>query len=647
MSDVVKAVTAAGFIALGVATGGVAFLGGTALAFTVSSSTFLVVGLGLAASLIAPRPGFGSDRAASQATLQLGEVPRQAAVGRVGLDGSLVDAFNHGGDDGTDWEVLVIALADHKCDALEGFFVDDTYHAFSSDGAVSGFNGQLEIYFKDGDWNQAALPYLTTNGPDWTSNDRGRGVCYVVAAYKIDDVEEENPIWTGGRPRFRWVLRGMRCYQARKDGSLVGGSGSHRRDDPATWEWTENLIDIRYNWVRGIYAGDQVSNPEHLLIGRGLSAIEAPPENVFARANLCDEVVDGEARYRIGAVISAAETFLQVEEDFAASCAGVIIQPEGSVEIDPGQAKSSVASFTDADLIVTSKLSFSDFLSDGSEDWVNTVVANFVDPDQRWTQRGAPPRRVQADITADKGPREATVGLPMVPFIKQAGRVAEVFRRLGRLWTRTTVTLPPRFAGIEEGDWVTWTSARHLSGGSRVFRVEAWGSDEGWKHTLQLREIAADVFSDTAAPTDSAQATQQDAPDALSAPGAAAWTLTGTAMSGTSGSIPALSITGAIDNSRASVIRVDYRLSGASTWTRHADVGRDTTAIMISGLADQTAYEVSIRYLVDGIPTPRRVLGPATTGALSDGGVPVDQATLDEIEARLDQIENDLDNQTP
>ncbi|MEO0872086.1 MAG: phage tail protein [Pseudomonadota bacterium] len=630
MSDVVKAIGAAVTIVVGIVTG---------------NPTFILVGLSLATSLIAPSPDFGSERAASQATLQLGEVPRQAAVGRVGLDGSLVDAFNHGGDDGTDWEVLVIALADHKCDALEGFFVDDTYHAFSGDGAVSGFNGQLQVYFKDGDWNQAALPYLTTNGPGWTANDRGRGVCYAVAAYKADDPESENPVWTGGRPRFRWVLRGMRCYQARKDGSLAGGSGSHRRDDASTWEWTENPIDIRYNITRGIYAGDLIAQPEMLLIGRGLSAIEAPPENVFPRANLCDELVDGQARYRIGGVFSAGETFLSVEEDIAVACAGVITQPEGSVEVDPGEAKSPVASFTDADLIMGSKVSFSDFLSAGSDDWINTVVANFVDPGQRWTERSAPPRREQADIIADNGPREASLSLPLVPYIEQAGRVAEIFRRLGRLFTRATVTLPPRFAEIEEGDWVTWTSDRHLQGQSRVFRVEAWGSDEGWKHTLQLREIDASVYSDTDAPLDQTVADQQTPPPALSAPGAAAWTLTGTAMSGASGSIPALSITGTIDNSRANVIRVDYRLSGASTWTRHADVGRDTTAIMISGLADETAYEVSIRYLVDGIPTPRRVLGPATTGAISGGGV--DQTTLDEINNRLDDIENELDNETP
>src|SRR3546814_3860471 len=92
-----------------------------------------------------------------------------------------------------------------------------------------------------------------------------------------------------------------------------------------------------------------------LLVGRGRSEIEAPPANLFARANLCDETVDGEPRYRAGGAIKSTEAYIDVEEDFAAACAGTIVQPEGCVEIDPGEARAVVATFTDDDLIVGSR----------------------------------------------------------------------------------------------------------------------------------------------------------------------------------------------------------------------------------------------------------------------------------------------------
>jgi hypothetical protein len=625
MSRLVRGIASAAVFVIGVATG----------QFYLAAAALAMVGSTLLA------PSFkGADRTAAAATLQIGEVYREAIAGKLAVSGSLVDAFNFGGEYGTDWEVLVIALADHRCDGLPGFFVDDGYNTFSADGPVPGFNGQLEVYWRDGRWDQEVPQILLDHGPGWTANDRGRSVAYVVVAYKADDQADEDAaaIFPGGRPRFRWVVRGMRCYDARKD-DTVGGSGTHRRNDPTTWTWSENPIVARYNWARGIYAGDKVDQPEMLLVGRGLSAIEAPPQNVFARANICDELVEGDPRYRIGALISGGETHLSVEEEIASACAGVIIQPQGAVEIDPGAAKAPVAHFTDADMVVGTKRSWSDILSRGDDGWVNTVVATFVDPAQRWIERSTPPARVQADLIADGGPREQRLRLPMVPYYAQATRVTEIVRRLGRLFGRGQVTLPPRFCEIEEGDWVTWQSDRFFGGETKTFRVDAWGSDEGWRHQLTLREIDASAFADTAPPEDTAVGVQQPSPGVLLAPGEAAWTLAGIAVEGPGGSTPALRITGAIDSAAAALIRVDYREFGDTDWNSHGDFSRETTVLLISPVADQTQYEVSVRYIVDGYPTPRRVLGPVTSGTLSANVGEYDSATIADILARLDTIE--------
>jgi hypothetical protein len=604
MGRVVRAVIGAALIVVGAVTGNfqLIFAGATVLG----------------GALLGPK-GSGR-RAATAAQVQLGEQPRQAIFGRFSSGGSLVDAFNYGGRYGTDWEVLVLALADHRCDALEGFYVDDTFHAFVADGNVAGFNNQLQVFWRNGQWAQSVPTILTTNGPGWTANDRGRGVAYVVVAYKGDAQDAKNPVWPGGRPRFGWVVRGLRCYDPRLDTS-VGGSGAHRRDNPATWAWSENPIVIRHNWVRGIYAGDFVAQPEMLLVGRGLSAIEAPPANVFARANLCDEVVGGAARYRIGGVAASNEPFIEVESDFAAACAGVISQPEGAVEVDPGEAKAPVAHFTDADLIVGSTVRFSDFLGQDDDGWVNTVVASFIDPAQRYTERSAPVRRDLADITADKAPRELRLPLQMVTNAPQAQRVAEVARRFGRLWRRATVTLPPRFAFIEEGDWVTWQSDRHMGGATFTFRVEAWGSDRSWHHQLTMRQISSSVYSDTAPLTDGGIASNRSPPPVVAAPDPGVWNAAAVLLGSGSVQVPNLRIAGTPDDPAAQFVVFEYvpqvaAPDTATIWTFASNARPDVRLLDIP-VPEGGTYYVAVSYVVDGIQGPRRVLGPISTAGLA------------------------------
>ncbi|MDP2131966.1 MAG: phage tail protein [Erythrobacter sp.] len=602
MGRVVRAVAGAGLIVAGALTG---------------NFQLVLAGAALVGGAL-QKPAGG--RVASASQLQLGEQPRQAVLGRMALAGSLVDAFNYGGKYNSDWEVLVIALADHRCDALEGVFVDDTFHAFTGDGNVAGFNNQLQVFWRSGTWDQTVPAILTTNGPGWTANDRGRGVAYVVVAYKSDDEKAKNPVWQGRRPQFKWVVRGQRCYQARKD-STVGGSGAHRRDDPSTWEWTENPIDNRYNWVRGIYAGDRVDQPEMLLIGRGLTDIEAPPQNVFARANLCDETVDGAPRYRIGALVSSTEAFIDVESDFAAAVAGTISQPEGAVEVDPGEAKAPVAHFTDGDLITGSTVKWSDFLGQDDDGWVNTVAASFIDPAQRWTQHSAPVRRDLADIAADGGPREQRPALQMVTNGGQAQRVAEVIRRMGRLWGRGQVKLAPRFAFIEEGDWVTWQSARHFGGATLTFRVDAWGSDQTWHHQLTLRQISASVFSDTAPLDDGSIASNQPPPPVVAAPDEGAWAAAGVLLDSGGVRVPAIRVTGASDDPAAQFVVFEYvqqagAPDGATVWSFAGSARPDITRIDIPAAAGGTFW-IAVSYVVDGIAGARRVLGPVTTTGLT------------------------------
>ena len=506
-----------------------------ATALEVSANSFIAIAvtaiINVAISvvvsvLINAAYGPNQTRQAQITTLAVGESPRVAIFGETGVGGTLCDAFNWGGTYGTDWECQIIALADHRCDSLVSFYVNDQLINYPVGGFPGGivpdqyvsgtqviagqtvtssayiqYNGQLQVWFLDGSAGQA-LPDVVTNG-GWSSTGNFDGITLAVVAYKADDPSASNPVWSGGRPNFVWRVRGKRCYDPRYDSS-VGGSGTQRWTDPTTWVWTNNASVCRYNWVRGVYAKDQVGDPGSLLIGRGLTSLEAPEANVFAYANICDEAVPlasggAEPRYCVNGAVMSNEKFVDVEKMFADAMGGIIIQPGGSVEVEPGHARTITFEITDDELITGSQVQASPFRSVADSAWVNTVIPRYTEPTQRFQEHGAPLRRVAADVTADGMAREVTLTLNQVTSGTQAQRLGEIQRKLGRYVRTAKITLGPRFNGIEEGDWGTWTSTRHWQGETVVFRVEAYSIDNKRQITLMLREIDSSVYDWNAA----------------------------------------------------------------------------------------------------------------------------------------------------
>lgn len=537
-------------------------------------------------------------RQASVITMSLAEAPREAIFGTAATAGNLLNAYNYGGNHGTDWEVLVIKLADHRCHSLLGFWVDDTYYAFGGDGNVTGFNSKLAVYFLNGQETQT-LPAIAANGSGFSSGDF-KGICAVFVAYKYD-----KNVWSTGRPSFLWHVKGKLCYDPRKDSTVTGGSGAHRWGTPSTWEWSENAAVCRYNWVRGVYACDRVTQANMLLVGRGLSSEEAPPERILGYANICDEDVTLKAggtedRYRVGCVVRSDEPFEAIEERFAAAMAGELIQREGAIEIEPGYAKTSVVTITDDDIDRDATRTFDPFIT--SMKRLNSVVPRFVDPAQKWRDAAAPLRRNNTEIAAE-GLQEEDYDLPFVTSHTQAQRCAEIYRRLSRLERRLQIQLGPRFSYLEDGDWLTVNSARYTGGVAVLFRVESYALDAGWNIVLSLREIAANVYSWTAA-SDELDHTASPAvvltpPGSLTMPATTFSAVTFTGLGLTVPGIEATWSAAALDPA-ISGARMEYRVKsgpGASRFveTQNAALGRLVTGTVSDGVL----YEARIQPICD------------------------------------------------
>jgi hypothetical protein len=210
LSKVGGFIIGAALIAVGVATGNVGLI--------IQGSAMIVTQA--VYDLTAPKT---PARQASEMSIQLGETPRVVQFGETFTPGSLVDGFNYGGKYGTDWEVLIIRLADHKCHSLVSFYVNDEINSYTGDGDVQRYGGKFKIYFRGDTTNDPLPDIVLDNGLGWTSADIGQSGCDVIVAYKADKPDAKHPVWPGGRPRFGFVIKGALCYDPRKRRPLPAG----------------------------------------------------------------------------------------------------------------------------------------------------------------------------------------------------------------------------------------------------------------------------------------------------------------------------------------------------------------------------------------------------------------------------------------
>ena len=118
--------------------------------------------------------------------------------------------------------------------------------------------------------SQTADPMLVASMTNWTSDHRLDGICYIAAHFQY----ETTGMWSGV-PQLTAQVRGKKVYDPRKD-STEGGSGSHRFNDPSTYEWSDNPA---------LCFLDYISNNEY---GKGLTASQLNLTTFSSAANTAD-----------------------------------------------------------------------------------------------------------------------------------------------------------------------------------------------------------------------------------------------------------------------------------------------------------------------------------------------------------------------
>ena len=290
---------------------------GSALFSVIATAAAFVPGLGPAISAAATVAGklvYTSDGSkASNAQLsRLGlsfdpDTPRKILFGTTA--GATDILYTE--PEGTDQEYInyVIAVAAHEIAGIDKIYIDNKTLWSATGGIGSDYTGYATVTARE--VGTAANAITISGGATWNaSNCRLTGCAYIHVRLKRtgNSKKSESPFAGGVSGRWTIECRGAKVYDPRLD-STRGGSGSHRADNQATWDYTGGnnhalqalsfIIGYRINGVVSVGAGYPVNRIDYA--------------DWITAANICDESVsmsDGfpQKRYEGAGLFSDADS---------------------------------------------------------------------------------------------------------------------------------------------------------------------------------------------------------------------------------------------------------------------------------------------------------------------------------------------------
>lgn len=353
-------------------------------------------------------------------------------------------------------------------------------------------NGWIKYY--TGAAGQEADPELVAraNPPErWPATKTMTATAYAIVTLRF--AEKAFP---AGIPSWRFIWRGVKAYDRRKDSTQPGGSGPHRWGQPETYEWTANPAILQDNWRRGLWANGV------RLLGLGVGEHACHHARIVAAANLCDEEVEYAdtgrtlARYSFSGEISDNLDTIAVMRMFETSMAGFGTELGGAYAPLPAQAMMPVMTIYDHDRVAGSDVSERTRL-DPTE--VKTAYHGLcVSPEAGWLPKEYGLRTDLAVEAEEGGRRQGDLDLTFVAYPETAAMIAEVFRRRDRFQATEVAVFGPKTAKLEPGDVVTRNSAffgtirmmvweiKELTAQTRRMTLRAWDNsivpdaDEGF-----------------------------------------------------------------------------------------------------------------------------------------------------------------------
>jgi hypothetical protein len=528
-------------------------------------------------------------RVAISGSIQFGaDVPAWTVYGTTALVGHRV-YYGYWGT-GDEYNAEVFVLANGRCEGLVNkvFFYGQEHTLVSATvlddedehWKVDGFGDLISIRFYAGRSDQAVDSKLVTDTAsldnNWKSTSTLTGMAYVVVERKFD-VDK----FSDGRPEFKFVLKGLRCYDWRKDTTVSGGSGSHRVDDPSTWEYTSNPAICRANYELGLKGLES----DRAIIGIGKSFNELHLASYTAAANACDVDRTKNARtfktYQIGMIVDSEEDFTEVLRDFDDSMAGYSFNASGLSGVIAGYAQTPAFTITDNDIRMDASKTRRNRRP--TTELYNHLGGSFTSPESFYNPEPLTVVTVAGDVTADKRLKSLSYDFTQVNDPDVAQYLLNIRYRQMRLGGFAKLPVTNRLAfQVEGGDWVTYDSKTWIVMGRKP---DADG------YVLELAETASSVYSETGIAVGPV-VTAPSAPvffeqSTVSNLAVQAYVVSGAADQ------PGIKVSwDAVTDPRVDAVIIEYRIVGETEVQRVRDDSPGDGEIVIAPLNPSSDYEV-------------------------------------------------------
>jgi hypothetical protein len=460
-------------------------------------STALSVGASLLMSAIAPKPEGPRDPGVSLNMQIGGDNPLSFHVGLSATAGHRIYAGTWGSDGETPNAFFadVLELGNAPIDGLNGVYANgeratvywgEAHPEYGYPVSVGRRDGKDHLWVKIYDGRQtAADPYLRAKFGNHPERPYGADMVGNGTPYAVVTTRYNRELWQNGAPKLLFEVRGLRLYDIRKDSS-AGGLGVHRRNDPSTWEWSENPYVIAYNAAfMGVYVGS-----EWLWGLQNLPAMRLPQSAWIAAMNEADRALaawGNQRQFTIGGEITVDMEPASVLDEIAKSSLGRFIESAGAYKPRCGAPGTSVYSFGEADILITDPRTITPF--PGLEQTHNTVEASYAEPGEAWGTKAAPVQSNAAYIAAD-GNRKLSAGLsfPMVHRNEQVQRLSYSYLEDGRRFRVFSASFHPITWLLEPGDVIDGTILAEGYSGKK-FEILQMQGRRTFVQTITLREI--------------------------------------------------------------------------------------------------------------------------------------------------------------
>jgi len=350
---------------------------------------------------------------------------RKIAYGECRTGGTIVYLANSGGSDEYLHQMTCFAVG--ECESIEEIWYGDKmvmkldsgtpkyYDEWSNGSSPSTTSKFTYIKTRTGTDSQTAVTGSTATGKElpsqWTSSHRLLDICY---AYTRFDLEEGHPYI--GQPNVTARIKGRKLYDPRKDStSSIGGSGSHRPDNPSTWEYSNNSALVILDYLTDSEYGANISHDD----------INYPALEIAL--DICDENVttaDGtQKRYTCDGIIDTASSLRNNVASILSSMNGKITFSGGQFFIDAYAYKTPHSVVVDEDMMLGS---FTIRTKQSKRDTYNQVRGTFMSALDNFQMSEFPTKKVSQYVADDGEVLELEMKLNMTTDVEAAQRLARL-----------------------------------------------------------------------------------------------------------------------------------------------------------------------------------------------------------------------------